>query len=268
MSGIAAASKLYKPPRTISQLASYARKLTIVNHDGSIKQLGLMPNYNLGGGGANYFQLWGNVFGGTWYDPVHKKTTAADPHNVQALTWLANFWKTYGPSKLDRFEAGFGTYLGPNDPFARGKIAMLIDGDWWPFYVPKGFHLGGAYLPYPDGHPALAHTSGVFGDVMLIPKGSATARKRSAMSDSSAPIALRIRSGNSGRNISTFKSATMSSTFTVGCVAKYCEPSRPFSSPVTATNRTERRNFAPEWRSAAAVSSSVAMPDALSIAPL
>jgi ABC-type glycerol-3-phosphate transport system substrate-binding protein len=111
-----------KPPQTISQLASYARKLTIVNRDGSIKQLGLMPNYNLGGGGANYFQLWGNVFGGQWYDPAHKKVTAEDPHNVQALTWLANFWKTYGPSRLDRFEAGFGTYLGPNDPFARGKI--------------------------------------------------------------------------------------------------------------------------------------------------
>jgi ABC-type glycerol-3-phosphate transport system substrate-binding protein len=161
-----------KPPQTISQLASYARKLTIFNRDGSIKQLGLMPNYNLGGGGANYFQLWGNVFGGQWYDPAHKKVTAEDPHNVQALTWLANFWKTYAPSRLDRFEAGFGTYLGPNDPFARGRIAMLVDGDWWPFYVPKGFHLGGGYLPYPDGHPELAHISGVFGDVMLIPKGS------------------------------------------------------------------------------------------------
>lgn len=161
-----------KPPQTLSQLASYAKKLTVFNRDGSIKQLGLMPNYSNGGGGANYFQLWGNLFGGAWYDAAHKKITAADPRNVQALTWLTNFWQTYGPSKLDRFEAGFGTYLGPNDPFARGKIAMLIDGDWWPAYVPKGFDLGGGYLPYPDGHPELAHTSGVFGDVMLIPKGS------------------------------------------------------------------------------------------------
>src|SRR5579864_1523588 len=37
-----------KPPQTLSQLANYAKKLTIVNSDGSIKQLGLMPNYNLG----------------------------------------------------------------------------------------------------------------------------------------------------------------------------------------------------------------------------
>src|SRR5207245_4151354 len=55
-----------KPPQTISQLASDARKLTIFNSDGSIKQLGLMPNGSIYGGGANYFQLWGNVFGGAW----------------------------------------------------------------------------------------------------------------------------------------------------------------------------------------------------------
>jgi ABC-type glycerol-3-phosphate transport system substrate-binding protein len=166
-----------KPPQTLSQLEQYAKKLTIYNSDGSIKQLGLMPNYSIGGGGADYFQLWGNLFGGSWYDDPHKKVTAADPNNVAGLTWLANYWKEYGPSKLDRFESGFGTYLGPTDPFAQGKIAMLIDGDWWPTDLPKGgkitaANLGGAYIPYPDGHPNLARTSAVFGDVMLIPKGS------------------------------------------------------------------------------------------------
>ncbi len=166
-----------KPPQTLSQLEQYAKKLTLYNADGSIKQLGLLPNGSINGGGADFFQLWGNVFGGTWYDDPNKKVTATDPHNVQALSWLANYWKQYGPSKLDRFQAGFGTYLTPTDPFNQGKIAMLIDGDWWPTDLAKGSklaggNLGGAYIPYPDGHPELAHTSGVFGDVMLIPKGS------------------------------------------------------------------------------------------------
>ncbi|HWE60803.1 MAG TPA: extracellular solute-binding protein [Chloroflexota bacterium] len=163
-----------KPPLTLSQLLQDARKLTISNKDGSIKQLGLLPNGSINGGGADYFQLWGNLFGGSWYDQAHHKITATDPHNVQGLTWLTNFWKEFGPSRLDRFESGFGTYLGANDPFVQGKVAMLIDGDWWPTDLPKGSHLnlGGAYIPYPDGQPALAHTSAVFGDVMLIPKGS------------------------------------------------------------------------------------------------
>ncbi len=163
-----------KPPLTFSQMESYAKKLTLYNADGSIKQLGLMPNYNNGGGGANYYQLWGEIFGGSFYDQQHKKTTAANPRNVEALTWLTNFWKTYGPAKLDRFEAGFGTYLTPNDPFARGKIAMLVDGDWWPFpgHFAKGFHLGVGYIPTPEKYASLGHIAPVFGDVMLIPKGS------------------------------------------------------------------------------------------------
>jgi multiple sugar transport system substrate-binding protein len=166
-----------KPPTTLSQLLTDAKKLTLYNADGSIKQLGLLPNGSINGGGANYFQLWGNIFGGQWYNDATKKITATDPHNVQGLTWLANFWKQYGPSKLDRFESGFGTYLGPTDPFVQGKVAMLIDGDWWPTDLPKGGkltsqNLGGFYIPYPDGHPELAHTSAVFGDVMEIPMGS------------------------------------------------------------------------------------------------
>jgi multiple sugar transport system substrate-binding protein len=166
-----------KPPTTLSQLLTDAKKLTLYNSDGSIKQLGLLPNGSINGGGANYFQLWGNIFGGHWYNDATKKITATDPGNVAGLTWLANFWKQYNPSKLDRFESGFGTYLGPTDPFVQGKVAMLVDGDWWPTDLPKGGkltnqNLGGFYIPYPDGHPQLAHTSAVFGDVMEIPTGS------------------------------------------------------------------------------------------------
>jgi len=162
-----------KPPQTLSQLLDYAKKLTVFNRDGSIKQLGLMPNGNINGGGIDYFQLWGNVFGGAWYDQAHEKTTAVNAHNVQALTWLANYWKQIGPSKLDRFESGFGTAMGPNDPFVRGQEAMIIDGDWWPFgLLPKGFDLGASYIPYPDGHPELAHRTASPSDVMFIPKGS------------------------------------------------------------------------------------------------
>jgi multiple sugar transport system substrate-binding protein len=166
-----------KPPQTISQLLQDAKKLTIYNKDGSIKQLGLLPNGSINGGGADFFQLWGNIFGGQWYDAAHKKLTATDPGNVQGLTFLTNFWKQYGPAKLDRFESGFGTYLGPTDPFVQGKVAMLIDGDWWPTDLPKGGkltlkNLGGAYIPYPDSKASAGHISAVFGDVMLIPKGS------------------------------------------------------------------------------------------------
>ena len=75
-------------------------------------------------------------------------------------------------------------------------------------------------------------------------------------------------SGKSGRNMSVLMSATIALGSTVGIFAKYFEPSSPFSSPVTATNRTERRSVAPDSLSVAATSSREATPEALSIAPL
>ena len=55
---------------------------------------------------------------------------------------------------------------------------------------------------------------------------------------------------------------------TVGELAKNREPSSPFSSPVTATNSTDRRSLVPASLSMAATSSKAATPEALSIAPL
>ena len=79
---------------------------------------------------------------------------------------------------------------------------------------------------------------------------------------------MSVFSGNSGRNMSVFTSATMRSRGTVGCAAKNFDPSSPFSSPVTATNRIERAGFAFRSCSSVAASSIAATPDALSIAPL
>lgn len=111
-----------KPPQTISQLDAYAKKLTIFNKDGSIKQLGLMPNYN--NGGANYFQLWGNVFGGTWYDVAHKKVTADDPHNVQALTYLQNL--TFDGDKAIHGQESPGAALQHVDEVTQPELDQVV----------------------------------------------------------------------------------------------------------------------------------------------
>ena len=65
-----------------------------------------------------------------------------------------------------------------------------------------------------------------------------------------------------------FKSATMLLASTVGCWAKYRDPSNPFSSPVTAKNKIDRFGLAPDSFIARAISISEAIPDASSIAPL
>ena len=55
---------------------------------------------------------------------------------------------------------------------------------------------------------------------------------------------------------------------TVGCSAKYFEPNKPFSSPVTHTRSTERLRFVRVSLSERAISSIKELPDPLSMAPL
>ena len=62
--------------------------------------------------------------------------------------------------------------------------------------------------------------------------------------------------------------ATILSDGTVGRAAKYFDPSRPFSSAVTATNTIDRFGFAPDSFSIRAISIIDATPEASSIAPL
>ena len=68
--------------------------------------------------------------------------------------------------------------------------------------------------------------------------------------------------------MSMFTAPTRLLAGTVGLRAKYSEPSRPFSSAVTARNRIDRRGRVCDVAAARAVSSSAAMPAALSSAPL
>ena len=63
-------------------------------------------------------------------------------------------------------------------------------------------------------------------------------------------------------------SATMFLSGTVGALAKYCEPNKPFSSPVTATNKMLRLGRRFSCFAMSAISISDAMPEPSSIAPL
>jgi hypothetical protein len=99
-----------------------------------------------------------------------------------------------------------------------------------------------------------------------MPTSCATARTSSPRSDASSPSTINCFSGYRGRNMSMLMLATIEARGTVGLRAKYRDPSRPFSSAVTATRSTDRLGFAAAMADAASIR--VAMPDALSMAPL
>ena len=100
------------------------------------------------------------------------------------------------------------------------------------------------------------------------PSDFAMAAARSPRVESLIPCTRRIFKGTMGKNMSILMSATMDFASTVGCAVKYFEPSSPFSSAVTSTNKIDRFSFSGCCFSEAAMSNAAAAPLPSSIAPL
>jgi len=156
-----------RPPKTMSELWEYARKLTIRNDDGGLKQVGYMPAepgwYNWG---------WGYWFGGKLWDGVDK-LTANSPENVKAFEWVKSYADEYGKDNLVTFRSGFGSFNSPQNAFMAGKVAMVLQGVWMHNFIKNyapDMEWGAAPFPYPDGHPELANTTLVEEDLLAIPR--------------------------------------------------------------------------------------------------
>ena len=67
-------------PSTIAELDEACQAFEIVDGDGNIERVGMLP--------AN-LTWWGHVFGGSLYDEETQTITANDPANVAALEWMA-----------------------------------------------------------------------------------------------------------------------------------------------------------------------------------
>lgn len=149
-----------KPPRTIAELDRDAKKLTKFDKKGNLIQAGFIPWLGQGGsfsgdeGGDPRF--WPTMFGGSLYDPAHRKYTINTSANVRALQWMSSYAKLlHGVTQVNGFTNKF---TGNNDPIYTGKVAMEVVGDWVPLftfkpYAPKSFHYGVALPPTAPGVP-------------------------------------------------------------------------------------------------------------------
>ena len=64
------------PPKTVSELTEYAKKLTVKNPDGSLKVVGFNPVMNWY---SNTPANFGPMFGGKWVDDAGKSTLGIRP---------------------------------------------------------------------------------------------------------------------------------------------------------------------------------------------
>ena len=161
------------PPKTMTELAADAKKLTVKNPDGSIKVAGFVP-----------LNLWeeldiadiGHSFGAQWFDSSGKAQLATDPAWTAAFEWQKALVDWYGYSNLQKF---FATYtnseFNPTNAFETGKVAMVFDGEWRTAFIKREHpSLGYATAPFPaaDDQPQLYGSGRVGGTIVGIPEGT------------------------------------------------------------------------------------------------
>ena len=121
------------PPTDIAALDDMAEKLTTLDADGNLTQLGFLPWQN-----SNLWH-WGWAHGANFYDEENGKILAgSDEHVLQALEWFVSYAEKYGIDNIDRFQSGFGrATMSPDDPWYVGKVAAQIDGSWKRSWIPR-----------------------------------------------------------------------------------------------------------------------------------
>ncbi len=155
------AAGISKIPKTLSQLESDAKKLTIFNPDGSIKVAGFVPLsafYEL----QNFYN--GAYTGGQWYDANGKSAFATDPSWAALMEWDKAFiTNVYGADGYDKLQQYFAEVGGPNSEwssaqaFETGQLAMSFDGEWRNAFIEDDkakIDYGTAAFPVADDHPS------------------------------------------------------------------------------------------------------------------
>ncbi|HVT71264.1 MAG TPA: extracellular solute-binding protein [Trebonia sp.] len=155
-----------QPPATLSQLEADAKKLSITGSDGQYTQLGFEPTLPK--------ELEGYLYGGSWANSAGQ-VTATSPATEQGVQWIVNMEKELDPGKVQKFLSSSSGAASTLDPFATGKVAMDVSGEWFmPTILQQSPNLdfGVAAIPYPDGDPQYADTGSVGGNPLVILKGA------------------------------------------------------------------------------------------------
>jgi multiple sugar transport system substrate-binding protein len=168
------AAGLSGPPKTMSQLTSYAKKLTKRGAGGTIKVAGYNPFLGFYAGNAPDLSAYAPLYGAKWIDGAGKSQLSRDPAWSRLLRWQKNLIDWYGYKKLQKFNAGAADEFSASHAFEIGKLAMMIDGEWRVAFIKDehpGLDYGTAPAPVDDAHPELYGAGYVNGTIIGIPKG-------------------------------------------------------------------------------------------------
>ena len=158
------------PPKTMSELLADAKKLTVKNPDGTLKQVGLDPFI---GFYENVPERWIQSYGGKYTDAQGKAILANQPAWEKWLNFQKSLIDFYGYKNLVRFQSGLGDEFSASNAFEVGKVAMNLDGEWRVAFIqaehPK-LDYGTAPMPVDDANPGLYGSGYINGTIIGIPR--------------------------------------------------------------------------------------------------
>ena len=161
-----------RPPRTIGELDEYAKKLDVIDSDGTIRRVGFMhtePGW--------WSFIWGPQFGGRLYDAASNTSLADSAENVVGAEWVQSYAKRLGVKAAMSFKSGFATeYSSPLNALLAGKAAMVVQGPWLANVINQfkpDLDYGVAPIPVAEGLYREGEPIGlVESDVLMIPRNA------------------------------------------------------------------------------------------------
>jgi multiple sugar transport system substrate-binding protein len=101
-----------KPPQTLEELVEYADKLTKVDENGKIIQLGFVPDFSWG-----HIEQYAPMFGGYWVSDDGTQVLLDSQPVIDALKWEQQFYTKYDPEEVLRFVSSTGDYAAAENGF-------------------------------------------------------------------------------------------------------------------------------------------------------
>ena len=163
------------PPKTMTELADMAKKLTKRSPDGTIEVAGFLPLLNFY---EHTPQHTAPMWDARWLTGEEKSAIGSDPNWQAMLRWHKDLVDWYGYDRLQQFTAGLGDEWSADNAFQQGKLAMAIDGEYRVAFVEDqapGLDFGTAALPVADKQADRYGAGFVTGNVMGISANSKNA---------------------------------------------------------------------------------------------
>lgn len=113
-------------PVTWDEFKDVMSKLIKEGSSGNYERFGFVPWMEQG-----WHYTYGFSWGASFFDKEKCEVTPDDPKMVEAMQWIYDYSKEFGPDKM---QAAITTQEGAppsENPWLQGRVAAMITGDWW-----------------------------------------------------------------------------------------------------------------------------------------